>query len=159
MHISGNNFQYGKKRGNSSYYFSEYTHIWGWATWKRAWNYYDFNCISPEKRYSSWDKQWLISVNKNNGLSILPNVNLVSNIGFGNEATHTPTITEYSNLPTYPIIFPLIHPKVIRINLSADLMTHRKMFNGNNIGFLIQKLLRVIPEPIKKTTKYIMNKI
>jgi hypothetical protein len=40
-HISGSNFQYGLWRGFSSYYFSRYTHIWGWATWRRAWKDYD----------------------------------------------------------------------------------------------------------------------
>lgn len=39
--ITGNNFQDGQKRGNGSYYFSRYSHIWGWATWRRAWRCYD----------------------------------------------------------------------------------------------------------------------
>ena len=37
MHVSGNNFQFGKMRGDASYFFSEYTLSWGWATWRRAW--------------------------------------------------------------------------------------------------------------------------
>jgi len=41
--ISGDNFQHGKRRGENSYYFSKYVHIWGWATWKRAWELYDVN--------------------------------------------------------------------------------------------------------------------
>ena len=41
MHISGNNFQDGMMRGNGSYYFSNYNHIWGWASWKRAWKAYN----------------------------------------------------------------------------------------------------------------------
>ena len=36
MMISGNNFQ-PSRRSDASYYFSRWTHIWGWATWKRAW--------------------------------------------------------------------------------------------------------------------------
>jgi hypothetical protein len=40
MHISGSNFQFGQKHGKDSYYFSKYTHVWGWATWKRAWQHY-----------------------------------------------------------------------------------------------------------------------
>lgn len=37
MHISASNFygQYNKLR--ESYYFSLYNHIWGWASWRRAW--------------------------------------------------------------------------------------------------------------------------
>ena len=34
--VSGNNFQKGKWRGDASYYFSKFPHIWGWATWRRA---------------------------------------------------------------------------------------------------------------------------
>ena len=41
--ITGNNFQDGKIRGDGSYYFSGYNHIWGWATWKRVWRIYDKN--------------------------------------------------------------------------------------------------------------------
>ena len=41
MHINGSNLQFGNKRGDASYYFSKYTCVWGWATWKRAWQKYD----------------------------------------------------------------------------------------------------------------------
>lgn len=43
MAISGDNFQNGIKRGACSYYFSRYNHIWGWASWRRAWGYYSVN--------------------------------------------------------------------------------------------------------------------
>ena len=39
--ISGNNYQFGRRQSPYSYYFSIYAHIWGWATWRRAWQYYD----------------------------------------------------------------------------------------------------------------------
>ncbi|MDB5266924.1 MAG: hemolytic protein HlpA-like protein [Parcubacteria group bacterium] len=45
MHIGGNNFQGGSHMG-ASYYFSIYPHIWGWATWKRAWKHYDVRMAS-----------------------------------------------------------------------------------------------------------------
>jgi len=41
FHITGNNFQHGMLRGKGSYYYSKYAHIWGWASWKRAWQHYD----------------------------------------------------------------------------------------------------------------------
>ncbi|MHC5939490.1 hypothetical protein [Nostoc sp.] len=41
MNISGNNFQFGQSRTDYSYYFSKYNHIWGWASWRRAWKHYD----------------------------------------------------------------------------------------------------------------------
>ena len=39
--ISADNFQFGKKFGEASYYFSSFPHIWGWATWRRVWQEYD----------------------------------------------------------------------------------------------------------------------
>lgn len=41
MRISGNNFQFGQVRSNYSYHFSKYGACWGWATWRRTWQYYD----------------------------------------------------------------------------------------------------------------------
>ena len=41
MHIGGTNFQFGKERTKYSYYFSRYAHVWGWASWRRAWKFYD----------------------------------------------------------------------------------------------------------------------
>ena len=82
MHISGDNFQYGRKRGNASYYFSTLTHTWGWATWRRAWKHFDFSLTSVEAQKHIWDFQWMKTVKRNGGVAVLPNVNLVSNIGF-----------------------------------------------------------------------------
>ncbi|MEC4817161.1 MAG: glycosyltransferase family 2 protein [Scytonema sp. PMC 1069.18] len=51
--ISGQNIQFGRKRTEYDYYFSRYNHIWGWATWRRAWQYYDFNmelCLEIRER-------------------------------------------------------------------------------------------------------------
>lgn len=56
MMISGNNFQFGNRQIKYSYYFSIFTHIWGWATWKRAWEHYDYKISQwPEVR----DKNFL----------------------------------------------------------------------------------------------------
>jgi hypothetical protein len=41
--ICGTNYQDGVNRGLHSYYFSHYTHCWGWATWRRAWKHFDIN--------------------------------------------------------------------------------------------------------------------
>lgn len=159
MHISGNNFQNKKKRGDASYYFSEYTHNWGWATWRRAWRHNDHGLISPELRKHIWDKSWLISVKKQKGLAILPNVNLVSNIGSGENATHTAGITEFSNMPAQNMKFPLIHPRKIKKNIFADYFTYKNVFGGKLRTLLLQKILIITPEflkpPIKHTAKLI----
>jgi hypothetical protein len=55
MHISGNNFLMGRRVGPYSYYFSRYNHIWGWATWRRAFEFYDYKMnMWPELRKTSW---------------------------------------------------------------------------------------------------------
>jgi hypothetical protein len=60
--ITGNNFQEGRWRGNGSYYFSCYPHIWGWATWKRAWQHYDPSITFwPDLRESEKVRSLLIS--------------------------------------------------------------------------------------------------
>ena len=116
--ISGQNVQLGRRRTEYSYYFSCYNHIWGWATWKRAWQYFDVDMKSwPEikKRcllvdillesqgvkfwteklqatydgdIDTWDMQWTLACWLQSGLCILSNVNLISNIGFGVEGTN-----------------------------------------------------------------------
>ena len=45
MHINGDNSLI-QRRNSQSYYFSKYIHIWGWATWRRAWKHYDYNIRS-----------------------------------------------------------------------------------------------------------------
>ncbi len=117
MHISGNNFAPAEIK--DSYYFSRIPLIWGWATWRRAWQNYDINIKTfPEfKRdklinnifykkiehiawiqffeniYSgsaqTWDFQWTYAIFCNNGLAVNPAVNLVSNNGFGPGAVHS----------------------------------------------------------------------
>lgn len=157
MHISGNNFQDGRKRGDASYYFSEYTHNWGWATWARAWKHNDFYSVSPELQRHIWDKQWLNSVRKQHGLAILPNVNLVSNIGSGADATHTTEVTEYSNMPAQSMIFPLVHPRVIRRNIAADFYTYRKVFEGRLRTLMFKKLLSITPNFLKPSLERTVN--
>ena len=114
MHISGNNFQL-SQIGNESYYLSKLPHIWGWATWRRAWGKYEFdltgfddtkNCNyfnyksiddywhdlfkKTKKEFTLfWDCQWVFTILHNNGFCILPQNNLVTNIGFGEDSTHT----------------------------------------------------------------------
>ncbi|OON65689.1 hypothetical protein B0919_23735 [Hymenobacter sp. CRA2] len=47
MHVGGNNFLRSARGpqppGGDSYYFSSQVNSWGWATWRRAWQLYDFH--------------------------------------------------------------------------------------------------------------------
>ncbi len=148
--VSGGNLQFGRRRGDSSYYFSRYTHIWGWATWRRAWQHYDrdielwpafrqegwvqqlfdrpgeqlyweqsFELVHGSK-LDTWDCSWTFASLLRGMLQIVPNVNLISNIGFGADATHTHVVGEHANMPTAPIDFPLAHPQFVLANTEAD---------------------------------------
>jgi hypothetical protein len=158
--ISGQNVQLGCRRTEYSYYFSRYPHIWGWATWKRAWQHFDFDMklwteikargflsdilIDPQAvkfwtnafqhsydgQTNNWDYQWTFACWIQNGLSVLSNVNLVSNIGFGAESTHTLAgESEYANLPIEAMEFPLKHPPFMVRDMQADNFTQKNLFH------------------------------
>lgn len=175
--ISGDNFQRGQIRGKFSYYFSNYSHCWGWATWKRAWHNYDHNLeFWPsfrdgkyleeildsdleiqywtdifERLYqfgkpSSWAYVWTFTCWLNRGLTVLPNVNLVSNIGFRDDATHTMNSNNVSNLPVKDI-GTLQHPDFIARDRNADMYTFDHHFGGLNSRFhrkVKAKILRLM---------------
>ena len=173
--ISGNNFQDGIKRGNASYFFSNYSHIWGWASWRRAWNSYDFDLKQLDlfkkkklikkidnravfknywfvilekvanKTIDTWDYQWMFAIWNNRGLTVLPNVNLISNIGFGKDATHTIEVSPLAKMKTKDIGL-IIHPKSIKVDKKADRYSSEKVFG-------IPKSQKLIFNYLKKNVK------
>lgn len=151
MHIGGTNFQNGKIWGNEEYYFSKLAHVWGWATWKRAWDLYDYNikpfylfvrenkinnyysnkkiaqfCLENFKKayhhkIDTWDYQWTFTILNNNGVAVIPNTNLVSNIGFREDATHTTESHEFANISNNEInLLNIRYIDSIEINENAD---------------------------------------
>jgi hypothetical protein len=70
----------------------------------------------------TWDYQFVFTCWAQHGLACLPQKNLVSNIGFSTDATHTFDPTDPSaNLPTLDLSFPLRHPSFINRSVEADL--------------------------------------
>ncbi|HEX4373695.1 MAG TPA: hypothetical protein VHZ50_10365 [Puia sp.] len=156
----------------NSYFFSIHAPIWGWASWRRAWKDYDFYMASWElesskkqikKRFSfyqmlsignafeamynqkidTWDFQWWYLCILTNTVGIVPNVNLIQNIGFNNDATHTnESDGEISALRPGEMLFPLVHPPQIKINGKYD----KLMFNR----FHKQKTINIIKIFIKR---------
>lgn len=81
------------------------------------------NCFKAceGNKIDTWDYQWRFTVFRNKGICIFPNKNLVSNLGHGEDATHTLNKNHWrSNLETEEIRFPIIHPKRIKISKKAD---------------------------------------
>lgn len=84
------------------------------------WWFFIVKAIQEDKsKKSYWDYQMQIHLFKNNALTIHPAVNLVSNIGFDPEGTHTLKNDGRGDKPVFPIL-PLTHPKDMIIDLSMD---------------------------------------
>jgi hypothetical protein len=163
MHISGSQLIPNLYQNQqNSYIYTKIPYIWGWATWRRAWQAYDAEMSNlntflshrlPEiselgqfltrkflknfhlvanKQLDTWDYQWTFSIWYNNGACIAPTHNLISNIGFGADATHTATVSHLANQPTSHI---LPNPKPINSN-PTNFSYDKKVFSfvyGANI--------------------------
>ena len=159
MHISGDNFGYQRPAGVvDSYYFSMFAHVWGWATWQRAWAKYDVNMTTwgdsafretvlsrfPKNqraywRYmwhltyrgqkKTWDFQWVYACVTHEGLCAMPYENQITNIGMGAEGTNTQdTNSPLANLVTSDMIFPLKHPVTIVYDSETDKLSEKLFF-------------------------------
>lgn len=150
-----------QQRMRESYYFSYSPLTWGWAAWRRTWQLFDFAIKRwPELRETdwlarrlshprfkpywekifdetyrgetnAWDFQFTFAGWLHESLSIVPRVNLVSNIGFGAEATHTfDPNSHLANRPAAELSRPLKHPRRIERNRRADELTFRYNYLG-----------------------------
>jgi hypothetical protein len=89
-----------------------------------------FNKVS-KKKIDSWAYVWTACVWKNKGLTITPNVNLIENIGFDSRATHTVNLKkDYKYRNSKEFIWPLKHPKLIKVNKKADSYVFHNHFKG-----------------------------
>jgi len=162
-HIAGSNFQFGNRRGDASYYFSCLTHIWGWASWRRVWNDYDknlttctpeavgkalVNCFDEpliierwqqitaelkQNKIDTWDYQLVLTNFLKNGLCAIPNANLVTNLGFGPDATHTIDSNERRANLEHERLGPIVHPKHFVTDKAADNFTMEADFRPSEI--------------------------
>lgn len=104
-----------------------------------------------------WDYQWTFACWAQSGLSVGPNTRLISNIGFGDQATHTKSNNKrIANLPTAGMVFPLQHPPYVVRNLDADRFTIEEVFLAHlpkKTSFyrkLRGKFSDVVPAPVRK---------
>jgi hypothetical protein len=93
-------------------------------------------------------------------LTIIPNINLVQNIGFGKDATHTiGKIFPYINLtPTGELILPFKHKRSVKVNRRADKLVSIKVF-GNKPETFFQNQLFSLNLKIYKFISIIKIKI
>lgn len=137
--ISGDGRVSSKVSISNDYCFTKYPMIWGWASWSRVWEKYDVNIsnwkdnnhsflndlITNKKtklfwvnifnklynnQIDTWDFQFVYLLLQNKANCIVPKYNLISNIGFGQNATHTSDKwSENSNISSNELTFPLKH--------------------------------------------------
>lgn len=154
-----------------SYGFISDPLIWGWASWRRAWEHHDRNMsdwsayrrsrefrslvddrverarrrsLFDSKPASSWAYRWCLTTLRNQGLAAVPRVNLVSNIGFDHpDAHHTFGPSPQANAETFGI-FPIIHPSVVEKDPAAqfDYVERKLGVRKRRPGYRIKKWLR-----------------
>lgn len=164
-----------------SYCFSNYAVCWGWATWRRSWKNMDFdmtwrgsdyeksivsNCGYLGKDYSywkrrikaveiglvsAWDFQWCYSVASQNQLTIFPEVNLISNIGYGVDATHSSKSPFMNYEKREELSFPLRHPDYVLPHTDFD----KSFYKERNTW--INSLAWFFPKSIKDSVKKILG--
>lgn len=160
MSVTGANYLGRWKSGwrSPSYHFSHFGSVWGWATWRRAWEHYDVtmqawkhpttkpwlqNVLGNDEMYRfqarrfdivygnshSWDVAWLFTKLLDDGLTIVPAVNLIRNIGClgGNSL---PPSHAVANMPITPLTFPLRHPRAVTADREHDLQQVRRIVGG-----------------------------
>lgn len=133
-----------------SYNFIRIPFIWGWASWRRAWAHYDvemktwpdFNQSNKmvklgwkpssarfyrkhfervyQNKNDTWDYQWVYTVIKNEGICIQPSKNLIQNIGFREDATHTKFESVLALRKAEALEFPLRHPPEVKCDWEID---------------------------------------
>ncbi|WP_143822295.1 nucleotide-diphospho-sugar transferase [Mucilaginibacter pedocola] len=160
MSVSGSNLLGKPWKYDEQSYFFAHGGIWGWATWRRAWQLYDrdmkgwpdlqtqktikeniqtkdwYNFYAPmfEASYNdtldTWDIQWFYTILVNNGLAINPAVNLVSNIGFANGTHLNSNDTAIANLSVSPIAFPLVPPPSQKADKAYLKLTYKHVTGG-----------------------------
>ncbi len=176
--ISGDNFQFGRRLNNDSYYFSNINHIWGWATWSSRWQrdydlamthwpkirnegrIADLANTKTEQEYltdifekvyqnkiDTWDYQWNFGSRLNGRIAVMPNVNLISNIGFGAEATHTTATSILADMALEDMRFPLKHP----VEMFASRILDQQTFNKHYRESIVQRFK-------KKALNFLRNK-
>lgn len=172
MHISGNTRVPIEDPG-TSYFFSRYPQVWGWATWRDAWQkfrmeYDDFESVlgqvlaafstdaervywepvlkdTFEGRRDSWAYRWAFAQWLEGGLSTYPTTNMVDNIGFGSESTHTGLFSETRWLQP-PARNPgeLRHPTDMTPREDLDLKIFDRAYAKQNLPTRLYRIARSI---------------
>lgn len=167
-----------------SYGYSRYPLCWGWATWRRAWQHFDYSMSHwPASRADGmvakilenpgdraywdrhfqriyegddtvWDMRWTYAVWRERMVTIVPRTNLVTNVGFGTNSTHTSDTCSGGNVPSAPIEFPLRHPPVVLRAEDHDNLIEKTLFvKGGYWGATKQLVKQCLPASVLRALR------
>jgi hypothetical protein len=172
MSIDGTSFdirERAERHGKDwSYAFSRSPHVWGWASWARAWKHFklhlngeDVRSIPREnfpsarrattrgwsrkfsrvigKPPSTWDYQWTFAHFAHGGLVASPRVNLVTNLRL-EDGTHLSGGGLWQDRPLEQMRFPLRHPPGIAADRELD--AHLETVHCNHRPWIARRLVQ-----------------
>ena len=171
--ISGSNFCPSAECSPASYFFSRYPMIWGWAAWRRSWALYDPNVDAWDRlrdtswlsdlladplaaaywrqmfdqarfEVDTWDYAMVFSCWYSGGLAVHPYRNLICNIGFSKDATHTRDVKSiFANRPLEEMHFPLVHPERVWRSVANDEQAERSAFS-KSVGHQLRNVREIL---------------
>ncbi len=166
--LNHKNFIYKTKQ---SYYFSNIVNCWGWATWKNRWEGFhdvemkswpkikenkiiekffnnkknsDYFIKMMENNYPNnimWDRAWFLTSIIHKRLTIIPEKNLISNIGYDEKASGQ-NPNKWNSLKLENLEFPLTHPNEIKQNDDIDDFIIAQGFTNPPIKYRILNKLK-----------------
>jgi acetyltransferase-like isoleucine patch superfamily enzyme len=178
--ISGANFRGNLKFVEESYYFGTIGHLWGWAAWKRSFSNYEQDIANytqeevyrlvdknfklkrqreywyqtyhwlKDRKVDTWDYQMFYSAWKEGSYVILPNGNLISNIGFGENALNCREVdSPLANAPVFDIL-PLIHPRSVKSCTKANVFYSDFLYNLKDKPSFLYTIKRKVKNRTRK---------
>jgi hypothetical protein len=122
-----------------------------------VWRYWHwlFESIHNGEIKNAWDYQLILSLFRHSQFCVVPKVNLISNVGYGIDATHcTDDSSRFQNFPRGELEFPLIHPEVVRNDRSVDYSIFRSRFESRHpIYWLLLLSQHKLLKPFKRARK------
>ncbi len=163
-----------KKIQKNKLFLSKYPQLWGWATWKKKWKryyspeitdwkknrkYFLNECVESKGEYRffnhyitrnakgihiGWDVPWIYKLILNNKKTLLPNVNLIKNLGYD----HNPEgkgAKKFRNLKITDFKKFKSDIKKLKHNLDYDIFLRESFYHRKKLEIILKnKLIKII---------------
>lgn len=167
-----------------------YGAYWGWAGWRRVWKQYDVQMKDwPEcrdrqllnghflskaemseayklfqgqyvGRIRSWDYQMDFARVINRGITCIPRINLVRNIGFGSDGTHTVSENDRRNKSDLSrMAFPLVHPRFMVVDALRDLAYFERYIQPSLFRKFKDAVKNLLPDKLDEAITPFLSKV